>query len=88
MIFAQPCSEISRDPNISLFSASIVQKITRSLVAWLVVVFLLVPIVILNALTSVVCRMVVVVVASALLVSALSSLTNARTIEVFVSGAT
>ena len=84
----QSCNKVSRNPNIILFSASRVQKITRSLVAWLIVVILLVPIVILNALMSVVCRMAVIIVAAAVLVTALSTLTNARTIEVFVSGAT
>ena len=74
--------------NVEAQTAMTVQKITRSLVAWLVVFFLLVPTVILNAFTSVVCRMVAVVVASAILVTVLSILINARTTETFVPGAT
>lgn len=48
----------------------------------------LVPIVILNALASIALRMAVIVVASAFLVIAVSSFTNAKTVELFVSGAT
>ena len=51
-------------------------------------VFLLVPIVILNMLNDVTHRMVVIVVAAAVLVIALSSFTNSRTVEVFICGAT
>ena len=86
--FAQPQSKISRDKNISLLSVSLLQKIARGLIAWLVVVSLLVPIVILNALTSTALRLMVIVIASALLIAAIAGLTRAKTVEVFVSGAT
>ena len=84
----QPQSEISRDNNISLLSVSLLQKITRGLIAWLVVLSLLVPIVILNALTSTALRLMVIVLASAFLIAAIAGLTKAKTVEVFVSGAT
>lgn len=84
----QPQCDVSRDPNISLFSESVLQRLTRSLIASVVVVLLLVPIVILNALASIALRMAVIVVASAFLIVAVSSFTNAKTVEVFVSGAT
>ncbi|KAG7008743.1 hypothetical protein G7Y79_00004g013270 [Physcia stellaris] len=87
-LFGKPQSEISRDNNISLLSVSLLQKITRGLIAWLVVLSLLVPIVILNALTSTALRLMVIVLASAFLIAAIAGLTKAKTVEVFVSGAT
>ena len=84
----QPQSNVSRDPHISIFSDSLVQKLARSLIASLVVVVLLVPIIVLNALASIALRLAVIVIASAGLVTTLSCLTNAKTVEVFVSGAT
>ena len=80
--------DISRDPNISIFSAALLRNLTRTLIAWFVVVSLLVPIVIINALSSLALRMAIIVVASAILITALSSFTNAKTVELFVSGAT
>lgn len=84
----QPQCQVSRDPNISLFSDSVVQRLTRSLIASVVVVLLLVPIVVLNALASVALRLAVIVIASILLITAVSTFTHAKTIDVFVSGAT
>lgn len=84
----QPQCQVSRDPNISLFSDSVVQRLTRSLIASVVVVVLLVPIVVLNALASVALRLAVIVIASILLITAVSTLTHAKTVDVFVSGAT
>lgn len=84
----QPRCQVSRDPNISLFSDSVVQRLTRSLIASVVVVLLLVPIVVLNALASVALRLAVIVIASILLITAVSTFTHAKTIDVFVSGAT
>lgn len=56
--------------------------------ASLIVVILLVPIVILNALASIALRLAVIVIASVGLITTLSCFTNAKTVEVFVSGAT
>lgn len=84
----QPQSSVSHDPNISIFSDSVVQRLTRSLIASIVVVLLLVPIVVLNTLASIALRLAVIVIASAVLITAISCLTNAKTVEIFVSGAT
>lgn len=87
-LLMQPQCDVSRDPNISLFSDSVLQRLTRAFIASVVVILLLVPIVILNALASIALRMAVIVIASAFLIIAVSSFTNAKTVEVFVSGAT
>ena len=46
------------------------------------------PIIIISTLASLALRIAAIVIASAVLIVALSSFTNAKTIEVFVSGAT
>ncbi|KAL8910585.1 MAG: hypothetical protein Q9171_004124 [Xanthocarpia ochracea] len=84
----KPRSTVTRDPNLTLLSESRLQRLTRAMVASAVVVLLLVPIIIINALASVSLRMMVIVVASAILITALSTSTNAKTVEVFMSGAT
>ena len=58
------------------------------MVASAIVVLLVTPIVIINALSSLALRMMVIVLASAVLITGLSSFTNAKTVEVFMSGAT
>ena len=80
--------KVSSDPNISLFSDSVVQRLTRSLIASIVIILLLVPIIVLNALANIVLRSAVIVIASAILIMAIAVFTNAKTVEVFVSGAT
>lgn len=87
-ILLQPRCVVSQDANLTILSESVLQNLTRALIASAVVVFLLVPIIINNALASVVLRMMVIVVAFVTLITALSGLTNAKTVEVFVSGAT
>ena len=71
-----------------MFSDSVVQKLTRWLIASIVLVLLLVPIVVLNTLVSTALRLTVIVIASAALITAISCFTNAKVVEVFVSGAT
>ena len=88
ILLIQRQCDVSRDPNISLFSDSVLQRLTRALIASVVVILLLVPIVILNALATIALRMAAIVIASATLIIAVSSFTNAKTVEVFLSGAT
>lgn len=87
-LILQPRSTVSQDPSLTLLSESVLQRLTRAIVGSAVVLLLLVPIVIINAVTVLALRMMVIVVASALLITALSTLTNAKTVEVFMSGAT
>ncbi|MCJ1236843.1 hypothetical protein MMC14_004825 [Varicellaria rhodocarpa] len=79
---------LSRDPNVYIFSGSALKRITRSLIASLVVFILLVPVIVLNAIDGVAIRMVVIVISSAFLITMLSILTKAKTGEVFMAGAT
>jgi hypothetical protein len=58
------------------------------LLAWVVIVLLLAPIAVLNFLTSMVLRLVTIVVASTILIILLSLFTYAKAIEVLLSSAT
>jgi hypothetical protein len=66
----------------------LIARMTRTLIASIIIAFLLAPVIICNSLNSVTPRMIVVVIASILFVATLSGLTKARTIEIFVAGAT
>lgn len=78
---------MSRDPDVFSFEGGFLPKFTRILMAWIVVVFLLVPIPIIYTLNSVALRIAVIVIFSALLIVAMSSFAKARTVELFLSGA-
>ncbi|KAL9002055.1 MAG: hypothetical protein Q9180_009992, partial [Flavoplaca navasiana] len=87
-LLRKPRCTVSRDPNLTLLSDSVLQRLTRAMVASAIVVLLVTPIIIINALASLALRMTVIVLASAVLITGLSSFTNAKTVEVFMSGAT
>ncbi|KAL9632860.1 MAG: hypothetical protein Q9164_005049 [Protoblastenia rupestris] len=84
----KPQSGISKDPNISIMPASTLQKLGRLLVAWVVLILLLVPVVVVNALGSTALRLVVIACSSTGLITILSWFTNAKAVEVLVCGAT
>ena len=68
--------------------ASTLQKLGRLLVAWVVLILLLVPVVVVNALGSTALRLVVIACSSIALITILSWFTNAKAVEVLVCGAT
>jgi hypothetical protein len=81
------CRGISRDPNVYIFSDSLIRKAARTLMACLILILLLVPVVICRALASITTRMVVITIATILFIATLSGLTKARTVETFTAGA-
>lgn len=83
-----PATTASRDPDIYICSGSSLATIVRFLLAWIVIVLLLVPLLIINAVDSVALRMTVVVIFFAVLIATLAGCTKAKTTELFVSGAT
>lgn len=60
----------------------------RSVIACLLVLLLIVPVIVVNAIDRVALRLLVIVVASTIFITVLSMLTKARTGEIFVAGAT
>ncbi|KAI4217626.1 MAG: hypothetical protein LQ351_000222 [Letrouitia transgressa] len=84
----KPQCDVSRDPHITIFPIPLLQKLTRLMFAWVVIILLLAPIAIVNALTSTAHRLVIIVVASTILITAITYFTNAKAVEILLSGAT
>ncbi|PVH92912.1 hypothetical protein DM02DRAFT_677192 [Periconia macrospinosa] len=80
--------DISRDSNVYVFSGSFAAKAARALIASILILFLLAPAIICNSINGLTHRTIVVVTATILVVAALSSLTKARTVEIFIAGTT
>ena len=78
----------SRDPKVHIFSAPLLYRRARILLAPLVTTLLLTPVVICNFLASLSSRLAVVVFATSVFVAVLSVLTRAKTIDLIVAGAT
>ena len=84
----RPRFPVSRDPNVYMFSGTYFKRLTRAIAAWGVVLLLLVPVVIINALESTLLRLVLIIVASGMVIMLMGVLTKARTGELFMVGAT
>lgn len=73
------------DPHIFIFGPCL-QRVSRGLIAWVTILTLLVPIAILNSLGQLVGRFITIIIAVGVVVFAMSLLTRARTLEVFMAG--
>ncbi|OCL03583.1 hypothetical protein AOQ84DRAFT_368254 [Glonium stellatum] len=69
------------------FSGPWLQTSSRALMAWLTTLVLLVPVVLLNSLSTMVGRFVTIIIAAGIFVFAVSFITKAKTSEIFLSGA-
>ena len=61
---------------------------TRAVIAWIVIVLLLVPALVLNVIQTLAGRAVIIVIAVAIFILLVSTFSKARTAEVFAVGAT
>jgi len=73
---------------VFIFSSPLLKRITRGLIAWIVVLILLAPVIIINAVSKVAVRVGVIVIASAVVIMMLALMTKIRTWEIFLGGAT
>jgi len=87
-LLQRPQIDLSRDPNVFIFSSSLLKRITRGFIAWVVVLTLLVPVIAINAVERVAIRMGIIVVASAVVIMMLALMTKIKTWEMFLGGAT
>lgn len=88
MRLQDPSHDISRDSNVYIFSGSLIGRITRTLILSIIIFLLLAPVLVCNALTSTMSRIITIVISTIVFLSTLSSLTRARTVETFLAGAT
>jgi hypothetical protein len=79
---------VSRDQHVFIFSSGTVSRVARMLVLFLITVLLSVPLIICHALDSPSARIAVVTLSLAIFLTILSELASARTLEMFVAGAT
>jgi hypothetical protein len=79
---------VSRNPKIYILPSSFLGRVGRPLLAIILVLLLFVPVVVVGALPKLVARLVVTLLASSIFIIVLSMLTKARTVEVFMAGAT
>ncbi|CAG8962188.1 hypothetical protein HYFRA_00005239 [Hymenoscyphus fraxineus] len=84
----RPKIDLSRDPNVFIFSNPLLKRITRGLIAWIVVLILFVPVIVINSVSGVAVRMGVIVVASAVVIMTLALMTKVKTWEMFLACAT
>ncbi|KAE9378749.1 hypothetical protein N431DRAFT_363410 [Stipitochalara longipes BDJ] len=84
----RPQVDLSRDPNVFIFSSPLLKRITRGLIAWIVVVILLVPVIIIKAVDRTAVRLGIIVLAAAAAIMLLAFMTKVKTWEMFLGGAT
>ncbi|KAF2232013.1 hypothetical protein EV356DRAFT_569100 [Viridothelium virens] len=77
---------LTSDEHIFIFGPRL-RRVSRILTTWLAACFLLLPVIILFIISSPVGRLLTVVASAAGFLSAVSALTEARTIEIFAAGA-
>ncbi|KIW77439.1 hypothetical protein Z517_09885 [Fonsecaea pedrosoi CBS 271.37] len=83
-----PFHNVSRDPNVYICTSSALTRATRFLIAVLLILLLLIPMVICSAQKNMTARIVVVGVAASLFIAIVSVVIKARSIEIFMAGAT
>jgi hypothetical protein len=86
--FQRPQIDLSRDPNVFIFSSTLLKQITRGLIAWIVVLILSVPVIIVSVVEKIAARLGIIVVASGVVIMMLALITKVKTWEMFLGGAT
>jgi hypothetical protein len=88
MIFQDPHHDVSRDSNVYIFSGSLIGRAARTLILTIIILLLLAPVLVCNALSNTTSRIITIVISTIVFLSTISALTRARTIETFLAGAT
>ncbi|CAI6337693.1 unnamed protein product [Periconia digitata] len=83
-----PQFDLSVDPNVYLYSGSLIKQVARALLLCLITFLLLMPVVICNITGSTSVRIFVIMISTILYLSILFSLTKSRTMELVLAGAT
>ncbi|EFY87851.1 hypothetical protein MAC_06099 [Metarhizium acridum CQMa 102] len=81
-------SNVSRSPDVYIFSGTTVKRLAQALAAWGVVLLLLLLVIILSVLQSISLRLVLVVLAAAMAIMLFAMMSHTRTRDLFLAGAT
>jgi hypothetical protein len=79
---------MSNDPNVYIYSGSLIKRIAKALLLLLITLLLLIPVVVCNTISTTSVRIFVVMVSTILYLLVLSVLTKSRTMELILAGAT
>ncbi|KAK1992551.1 hypothetical protein LX36DRAFT_694201 [Colletotrichum falcatum] len=80
--------DVSNDSNIYIYSGTLIRRTARGLLLLLITVLLMLPVIICNIVNTASARIIVVMVSTICYLLVLSGLTNSRTMELVVAGAT
>ncbi|MCJ1454887.1 hypothetical protein MMC28_005240 [Mycoblastus sanguinarius] len=83
-----PSQGLSRDPRVHISEGPFIRRLIQSLVAFIVVLLLFVPIVIITSVKSQSTRILIIVASTAIFILSMSGMTRAHTRELFIAGAT
>jgi hypothetical protein len=83
-----PSHTVSVDDNVYIYSGSLIKRTAKILLLVLISLLLLLPVAICTTTTSIIARLSIIILSTALYLSILSTLTKARTIELILAGAT
>ncbi|KAF3034659.1 hypothetical protein E8E12_001493 [Didymella heteroderae] len=83
-----PHYDLSKDPNVYLYSGPLIKRIARVLLLSLITSLLLMPVIICNVTDTTSIRIVIVMVSTIIYLSILAELTQSKTMELVVAGAT
>ncbi|KID59332.1 hypothetical protein MAN_10744, partial [Metarhizium hybridum] len=81
-------SNVSRSPDVYIFSGTALKRLAQALAAWGVVLLLLLPVIILSVLQSMSLRLVLVVLAAAMAIMLFAMMSHTSTRDLFLAGAT
>ncbi|EFQ96677.1 hypothetical protein MGYG_08600 [Nannizzia gypsea CBS 118893] len=84
----RPYPSISSDPNVFIYSNRLLAAMSQVILLLIVTFILLVPMLICLAVESITSRAVIVAISTTFFIATLSTLTRARSIELFVAGST
>jgi hypothetical protein len=80
--------DVSDDPNVYIYSGSLIQLSARALLLLLITFLLLMPVVICNIIGTISIRIFIVIMCTMMYLLVLSALTKSRTMELILAGAT
>ena len=86
--FQRPETNLTTDESFVVFDDEHIKAAARALIASFTIVLLLAPVVILNFVNKTALRFVIIFLAATAFVSTITAVSKAKTIEIFVAGAT
>ncbi|KAK3353716.1 hypothetical protein B0T25DRAFT_220279 [Lasiosphaeria hispida] len=83
-----PGLDISSDPNVYIYSGTLIKRLTKVVLLLIIVVLLLAPVIVCNSIVSTLARLIIIVFFSAVFLSVVDLLMRVRPFELILAGAT